>query len=82
MMESKESFERFEQGLLRCASCCRELAKMLDAHEWKSLSAELLKMLNQGRAIYKSEPLTEMQVLGLVTKIEIAQKLAQQHSVH
>lgn len=82
VMESPESWERFEQGLKRAASCCRELAKMLDAQEWRDISHQLLTMLKKGRAIYKSPPLTEPEVLSLVAQMELAQKLAQHSSVH
>lgn len=76
VMENFESFERFEQGLLRCASCCRELAQMLDAQEWKELSRELLLLLNKGRAIYNAVPLTELEIMNLTTQMEIAQHIA------
>lgn len=72
-METNESWERFWEGLTRAASCCRELAKMTDAHEWKELSKQILIMRNKGKVIYDSPPLTELQVMGLVTKMEIAQ---------
>lgn len=77
VMETNESFERYEQGLLRAASCCRELGKMTNVKDWKNLSRQLMIMLNQGRVIYQSAPLTELQVMALVTNMEIAQLAAQ-----
>lgn len=81
VMESPESWERFTEGLTRAASCCRELAKMNDAKEWKDLSVQLLLMLKKGRKFYEGVPLTEMEVMNLVTNMEMAQKLAQNHTV-
>lgn len=82
VMEAPESWERYEQGLLRAASCCRELARMLDAEEWRQMSHELLAMLNKGRAIYKAAPLTEAEILNLTSRMELAQRMAKQLSVH
>ena len=76
VMEAAESWERYEQGLLRAASCCRELARMLDAEEWKQMSRELLTMLNKGRAIYSAAPLTEAEILNLTSRMELAQRQA------
>lgn len=76
VMEAKESVERIDLGLSRAASCCRELAKMLDASEWKHLSRELLKMREKALRFYKEPPLTEPQIINLVTQMEIAQKNA------
>jgi hypothetical protein len=80
-METNESWERFEQGLLRAASCCRELGKMLDAQEWKDLSVQLLVMLKKGKKFYHGRALTELEVMNLVTNMELAQKLAQNPTV-
>lgn len=82
MMESKESLERVDLGLSRAASCCRELAKILDAHEWRDLSKQLLIMRKKVLRIYSEPPLTEIQVQGLITQMELAQRLAQNMSVH
>ena len=76
MMEPKESLERIDLGLLRAASCCRDLAVMLDAIEWRDLSAQLLIMRKKAIAIYKAAPLTEAQINGLVDRMEMAQKIA------
>jgi hypothetical protein len=77
MMQAKESFERWVLGLTRAASCCRELAVITDATEWKNLSAQLLIMRDKGQAIYKAVPLTEFEVQSLVKNMEIAQKASQ-----
>lgn len=73
VMESPESWERIDHGLDRAASCCRELARMLDAHEWRGLSRELLLMRKKAKFMYDSAPLSESEVNALVTKMEIAQ---------
>lgn len=82
VMENSESLERVLEGLSRAASCCREMAKMLDAHEWKDLSAQLIIMRQKVLKIYKALPLTEMEVLNLVANMEMAQKAAQRNTVH
>lgn len=79
-MRQNESLERVNEGLSRAASCCRELAKMLDAKEWRDMSHQLLVMRQKILKFYKEPPLTEIQVLGLVTQMELAQKLAQHQS--
>lgn len=77
-MESNESLERISEGLSRAASCCRELAKMLDATEWKQLSRELLRMREKSLRFYKEPALTEPQILGLLAQMEMAQINARQ----
>lgn len=76
VMESNESWERFYQGLTRAASCCRELGVMTSVPSWKELSKQLLLMRDRGQVMYKGSALTEMQVMALVTDMEIAQKAA------
>lgn len=75
-MTSHESWERYWEGLGRAASCCRELGIMTKITAWGDLSKQLLIMRKKGQAIYKGPSLTEVQVLALVTDMEIAQKLA------
>jgi len=76
-MLQNESWERFWEGLTRAASCCRELAKLTDATEWKDLSFQLLLMRDKGRRMYKSAPLSEFQIQALVADMEVAQKISQ-----
>lgn len=80
IMEQNESVERFREGLLRAASCCRELSKITRAQEWHDLSTQLMVMLNKGLKFYKGAALTEPQVMQLVSEMEMAQKLARQMS--
>lgn len=75
-MEAKESLERIDLGLCRAASCCRELAVLNDATEWKDLSAQLLLMRKKALAIYNGTKLSEGQIQGLLSQMEMAQKLA------
>lgn len=82
-MNNLESFERFWEGLTRAASCCRELAVLNDATEWKELSRQLLIMRDKGKVIYEGAPLSEVQVQVLVTNMEIAQLASRiDQSVH
>lgn len=81
-MESSESWERFWEGLTRAASCCRELGVMTNVPAWKELSAQFLLMREKGQKMYKSAPLTELQVMTIVTEIETAQKLSAGMTVH
>lgn len=76
VMETPESWERFDQGLLRAASCCRELGAMTTINSWFDLSKQLLIMRKKGRSIYEAAPLSETEVLALVTNMEIAQLAA------
>lgn len=78
VMEGKESAERVAEGLSRAASCCRELAKINDAQEWKDLSAQLLIMRKKALSIYQKKPLSEAQIQGLVAEMELAQIMSQQ----
>lgn len=73
-MLQTESLERVLEGLSRAASCCRELGKIVDAQEWKDLSGQLLIMRQKVLVLYKGKPLTEGEIIGLVTKMEIAQR--------
>ena len=43
---------------------------------WGDLSKQLLITANKSKEMYKEKPLSEFQVLKLVTEIEDAQKLA------
>lgn len=75
-MNSHESWERYEEGLLRAASCCRELGVLTKSNEWTEMSRQLLIMRDKGLTIYKAKPLNELQVQSLVADMEIAQKIA------
>lgn len=76
VMEAHESLERLTEGLNRAASCCRELGVMTTIKDWKRLSAELIKMRDNGMKFYKEAPLTESEVLILLMQIEDAQRAA------
>lgn len=76
VMESNESWERVDSGLRRAASCCRELGKMTSINAWFDVSRQLLLMLKNARFMYDSAPLTEPEVMALVTNMEVAQKAA------
>lgn len=75
-MTTQESFERLIEGLCCAASCCRELGVMTKIGAWGGLSKQLLITANKSKEMYKEKPLSEFQVLKLVTEIEDAQKLA------
>ena len=72
-MEKNESFERIWESLSRAASCCRELAVITNVKGWKELSAQLLIARENAKAMYKSKPLEEFEVISLVDKICQAQ---------
>ena len=75
-MNNQESFERIDQGFLRAASCCRELAVMTKINAWVDLAKQFLVMRNKAKAMYEGVPLTEIQVHALVMEMEIAQKMS------
>ena len=72
-MNSHESMERIDQGLLRAASCCRELCVMTKINSWVDLSRQLLLMRKKAKVMYEGAPLSEVQVQVMVTNLEIAQ---------
>ena len=76
VMEAKESYERWCAGLSKAASCCRELGVITTIKDWKFLSAELIKLRDNGMKFYKEAPLKESEVLILLMQIEDAQRAA------
>lgn len=72
-MNSHESMERIDQGLLKAASCCRELCVATKINAWIDLSKQLLIMRNKAKVMYDGAPLSEVQVNVMVTNMEIAQ---------
>ena len=76
MMESSESFERVSEGLQRAASCCRELNIITKIKDWGELSNQFLIMRKKAKAMYDGKPLSEVEVMVLVSQIENAQKMA------
>jgi hypothetical protein len=73
MMEAAESYERVWESLTRAASCCRELAILTKADEWRQMSQQIIIMRDKAREIYSGAPLTEVQVMNLVAQMEEAQ---------
>jgi hypothetical protein len=55
---------------------------MLDAHEWRDLSKQLILMRQRVLALYAAVPLTEMEIMSLVTRMEMAQIAARQLSMY
>lgn len=76
VMESHESWERVNEGLSRAASCCRELAVMTNVKDWTELSKQFILMRKKAKFMYDSAPLSEVQVMAIVSEIELAQKAA------
>ena len=75
-MQSAESWERIWEGLGRAASCCRELGALTTINDWTDLSNQFLIMRKKAKAMYDGAPLTEVQVMAIVSEIETAQKMA------
>ena len=76
-MLTKESWERFWEGLGRAASCCRELHCATKIKDWDELSKQLLIARDKGRVMYKAAPLQEVEVICLVDRMHQAQVLAE-----
>ena len=75
-MQSSESFERIWESLGRAASCCRELHIVTKIKDWGELSNQFLIMRKKAKAMYDGKPLSEVEVMTLVSQIENAQKAA------
>ena len=69
MMTSHETMERFEHGLKKAASLCRQIAKARRSKAWLLLAAELDRMRDNGERLYNSRPLSRGDALGFVNKI-------------
>lgn len=75
-MQSTESWERVWEGLSRAASCCRELGILTTIKDWGELSKQFLIMRKKAKAMYDGAPLSEVEIMVLVSQIENAQKMA------
>ena len=68
-MELKETTERFDQGLLKAADRCRELAKMQRQPRWLTVASELDALRAKGMMMIKSKALTRQEALNAADAI-------------
>lgn len=69
-MTTRESWERFEQGLSKSISRGRELAKASGRREWNQISFQLEGILNKGREVYNAKATSDSEVARLLNQIQ------------
>ena len=69
-MTSRESFERFKEGLGKSISRCRELAKASGERAYNQCAFQLEKILAEGVKEYNSKQMADAEVNRLLNQIQ------------
>lgn len=67
-MEEIEIFERFNEGLKKAASRCRELSKLQKNSDWAKTAFQIDKFLAHGTELYKAKALSRQEVLSMLDR--------------
>lgn len=69
-MTSRESYERFKEGLSKSISRSRELAKASNNRSWNQIAFQLEKFLAKGVEVYNSKATSDAEVVRLLNQIQ------------
>lgn len=75
MMETKESIERFSEGLRMAADRARELGSLQNLPVWKTIAASLDTLRENGEYLIRHKAMTRNEVLAELDRQQVQRAL-------